>query len=292
MEFLLAVAAAVSYGVSDFTGGVLTRRAHVFVVFLLSQLVSSALLLVAVTLWADAISWPAVGWGVAAGLAGVVGTSLLYQGLAIGRMSVVAPITAVLGAGLPVLFGVAAGERPGPAALLGIAMGLVAVVVITRAPEPPAVQNGTSRGDAVAVRAAARSRQAVLCAFGAGVGFGLFFVLLDHAPVDSGLWPLLGTRISMVSMLGLLVVVRRLSVRVPADMRLRLIGLGVVNTLADLLFLLATQRGLLSLVAVITSMYPAATVALAALVLRERIASRQAVGLLIAAASVALITLG
>jgi drug/metabolite transporter (DMT)-like permease len=271
---------------------VLTRRAHVFVVFLLSQLVSSALLLVVVTLWADAISWPAVGWGAAAGLAGVVGTSLLYQGLAIGRMSVVAPITAVLGAGLPVLFGVAAGERPGPIALIGIATGLVAVVVITRAPEPPATRTGTGRADPLAVRAAARSRQAVICAFGAGVGFGLFFVLLDHAPVDSGLWPLLGTRISLVSLLGLLVVVRRLSLEIPADMRLRLLGLGVVNTLADLLFLLATQRGLLSLVAVITSMYPAVTVALAAVVLRERIAGRQAVGLLIAAASVALITLG
>jgi cytochrome c biogenesis factor len=174
----------------------------------------------------------------------------------------------------------------------GPLLGLIAVVVITRAPEPPSTQTGARRVDPLAVRAAARSRRAVICAFGAGVGFGLFFVLLDHAPLDTGLWPLLGTRISLVSVLGLLVVVRRLSVRIPADMRPSLIGLGVVNTLADLLFLLATQRGLLSLVAVVTSMYPAATVALAALVLRERIASRQAVGLVIAAASVALIALG
>jgi drug/metabolite transporter (DMT)-like permease len=133
VEIILALAAAVTYGVSDFAGGVLTRRAHVFVVFLLSQLVSLALLLVAVTLWAGAVSWPGVGWGAAAGVAGVMGTSLLYQGLAIGRMSVVAPITGVLGAGLPVLFGLAVGERPGPAALAGIVLGLVAVVVITRA---------------------------------------------------------------------------------------------------------------------------------------------------------------
>jgi drug/metabolite transporter (DMT)-like permease len=148
------------------------------------------------------------------------------------------------------------------------------------------------------VRTAARSRHAVLCAFGAGAGFGLFFVLLDHTPADSGRWPLLGIRISFVSMLGLLVVVRGMSLRVPADMRLSLLGLGVANTLADLLFLPATRRGLLSLVAVITSitsitsMYPAATVALATLVLRERIAGRQAAGLVIAAASVALIAVG
>jgi drug/metabolite transporter (DMT)-like permease len=280
VEILLAMAAAVAYGVSDFAGGVLTRRAHVFVVFLLSQLVSSALLLAAVALWADAVSWPGVGWGAAAGLAGVVGTSLLYQGLAIGRMSVVAPITGVLGAGLPVLFGLAAGERPGPAALAGIVLGLIAVVVITRAPDSPAAQTG------------ARSRQAVTCAFGAGLGFGLFFILLERSPVDSGLWPLLGTRISLVGLLGLLVIARRRPVEVPTGMGLSLLGLGVVNTSADLLFLLATRRGLLSLVAVITSMYPAVTVALAGIVLRERIAGRQAAGLIAAAVSVALIALG
>jgi drug/metabolite transporter (DMT)-like permease len=128
VEILLTMGAAVAYGVSDYTGGVLTRRAHVFVVFLLSQLVSFALLLAAVAVWAGPISWPGVGWGVAAGGAGVVGTSLLYQGLAIGRMSVVAPITGVLGAVLPVLFGLAIGERPGPAALTGILAGLVAVI--------------------------------------------------------------------------------------------------------------------------------------------------------------------
>jgi drug/metabolite transporter (DMT)-like permease len=292
MEILLAMAAAVSYGVSDFTGGVLTRRAHVFVVFLLSQLVSFVLLLAVTTLWADVISWPGVGWGAAAGLAGAVGTSLLYQGLAIGRMTVVAPITAVLGAGLPVLFGVAGGERPGPAALTGIVMGLIAVVVITRAPKPAATRAGANPADTLAVQAAARSRRAIVFAFGAGIGFGLFFVLLQRSPLDSGLWPLLGMRISMVASLGLAVAIRRLSVRVPADMRLSLAGLGVVNVLADLLFLLATREGLLSVVAVITSMYPAATVALAAVVLRERIAGRQAIGLVIAAASVALIALG
>jgi drug/metabolite transporter (DMT)-like permease len=292
MEILLALAAAASYGVSDFAGGVLTRRAQVLVVFLRSQLVSSALLLAVVTLWADAVSWPGVGWGAAAGLAGVAGTSLLYQGLAVGRMSVVAPITAVLGAGLPVLVGLATGERPGPAALTGILTGLLAVVVITRTPDPPATRTGTSRAEGAAVQAAARSRQAIVCAFGAGLGFGLFYVLLQRSPVDSGLWPLLGTRISLVGVLGLLVAVRRLPVRTPAGMGLSLVGLGIVNTMADLLFLLATRSGLLSLVAVITSMYPAVTVALAALVLREPIAGRQLAGLVVAAVSVALIALG
>ncbi len=160
-------------------------------------------------------------------------------------------------------------------------MGMIAVVVITRAPNPDPEDT-----------AAARSRQAIICAFGAGIGFGLFYILLARSPVGSGLWPLLGTRISLLASLSLLAAVGRLSVRVPAGMGPSLVGLGVVNTLADLLFLLATRRGLLSLVAVITSMYPAVTVALAGLALRERTARPQLVGLVIAAVSVALIALG
>lgn len=298
MEILLALGAAVSYGVSDFTGGLLTRRAHVLVVLLLSQVVSAALLVAAVALWAGAVSWQGVAWGAAAGLAGVFGTGLLYQGLAIGRMSVVAPITGLLGAGLPVLVGLAAGERPGPAALIGIVTGLAAVVVISLTPEPPppapgpASGTGSNPGGTVAVQAAAHTRQAILCALGAGVGFGLFFLLLERSPADSGLWPMLGTRISLVATLGPAVLVGRLPVRVPAAMSLRLAGLGVVNALADLLFLLATRAGLLSVVAVITSMYPAVTVAMARLVLRERIAARQFAGLVVAAISVVLIALG
>jgi drug/metabolite transporter (DMT)-like permease len=298
MEILLALGAAVSYGVSDFTGGLLTRRVHVLVVFLVSQVVSAALLVAAVVLWAGAVSWPGVAWGAAAGLAGVFGTGLLYQGLAIGRMSVVAPITGLLGAGLPVLFGLAAGERPGLAALIGIVTGLAAVVVISLTPEPPAprtaasAEAGSAPGTTVALSAATRSRQAVLCAFGAGIGFGLFYVLLERSPTDSGLWPMLGTRISLVAALGLAVLVLRLPVRLPAPMGLRLAGLGIVNTAADLLFLLATRAGLLSVVAVITSMYPAVTVAMARMVLRERIAARQFAGLVVAAISVVLIALG
>ncbi|HEX6682538.1 MAG TPA: hypothetical protein VF062_07060, partial [Candidatus Limnocylindrales bacterium] len=119
MEIVLALGAAASYGLSDFVGGVLTRRAHVLTVSLLSQLVSAAVIGVAALLWAGPYSAPGLAWGLAAGIAGIAGTILLYQGLALGRMSVVAPITAVLGAGLPVLFGFATGDRPGTAAIAG-----------------------------------------------------------------------------------------------------------------------------------------------------------------------------
>jgi drug/metabolite transporter (DMT)-like permease len=292
MEILLALGAAVSYGTSDFTGGILARRTHVFVVVLLSQLVGTALLLAAVPFWVAAVSWPAVGWGAAAGLAGVVGTSLLYQGLALGRMSVVAPITGVVGAGTPVLFGLASGERPRPAALAGIVLGLTAVVIISRAPTPSATRIRAHRGEVRSQETRARSRRSVIDAFGAGLGFGLFFILLDRSPEDSGLWPLVATRVSMVASLGLVVAVGRVSVRTPAGTGLRLLGLGVINTVADLLYLLATRSGLLSLVALITSMYPAVTVGLAGLTLRERISGQQLAGFALAAVSVVLIALG
>lgn len=216
MEILLAIGAAVTYGVSDFTGGALTRRGDVVVVILLSQLVSSAY-------WSS--SWP---------------------------------------------------PRPRPCR----GPGSAGEPRITRAPGPPATETGVPR------------HTAILYALGAGVGFGAFFILLERSPADSGLWPLLGTRIFVVAALGLVLAARHLAPRTPSRMGAGLLGLGVLNTLADLLFLLATRRGLLSLVAVITSMYPAATVAFAARILRERIAAQQLAGLAIAAVSVALIASG
>lgn len=283
MEILLALGAAVSYGVSDFAGGALSRTTRVFVVVLLSQLVSSALLLGVVPFWEGTFSGTAIGWGVAAGLAGVSGASLLYRGLAIGRMSVVAPITGVLAAGVPVVFGLAVGERPGPIALTGVGLGLIAVVTISRTPNP---------SESVAVETPLHSREGIVEALGAGLGFGLFFILLERSPVDSGLWPLVGTRISMIVLVGGVVAIGRVSVRLPAGVALPLVGLGFVNVLADLLYLLATRRGLLSLVAVITSMYPAATVTLARLILDERMSGQQLIGLALAAISVALIASG
>lgn len=291
MEVLLALGAAVSYGVSDFGGGALSRTTRVLVVVLLSQLVSAALLLGAVPFWDAQLSGSAIGWGVAAGLAGVTGTSLLYRGLAIGRMSVVAPITGLLAAGIPVLFGLATGERPGPASLTGVGLGLVAVVMITRAPTPSGTTGSATDGGG-SIEITPRSRRGLAEAVGSGTGFGLFFILLERSPADSGLWPLVGSRISMIVLVGSFVVAGRVSVRIPGGVAFGLVALGFANVLADLLYLLATRRGLLSLVAVITSMYPATTVVLARVILNERTARQQVVGLAIAVVSVALIASG
>jgi drug/metabolite transporter (DMT)-like permease len=128
-------------------------------------------------------------------------------------------------------------------------------------------------------------------ALGAGLGFGLFFILLERAPDGSGLWPLAGTRISMVAAVAVLAAVAGSSVRPAAGTVRSLVWLGFINLGADLLYLLATRRGLLSLVAVITSLYPAATVALARVVLDERMVKQQLAGVACAALSVTLIAL-
>ena len=128
-------------------------------------------------------------------------------------------------------------------------------------------------------------------ALGAGVGFGFFFVLLGQAPEQSGIWPLIGTRISMVVSVAVLAVITKSSVRPESEMRRSLLWLGFINLTADLFYLLATRVGLLSLVAVITSLYPVATVALARVLLKERMVKQQVMGAGFAAMSVVLISL-
>jgi uncharacterized membrane protein len=291
VEILLALGAAVSYGASDFTGGFLSKKAAVFVVVLVSQVVSLAVLVAVLPFWEGAFSAEAILWGGAAGIAGVAGASALYRGLSVGRMSVVAPISGVLAAGIPVLVGLSLGERPAPFAVAGVVVGLVAVVAVSRTPNPGPPADATS-SVGKSITEVPRSGRGLLEGVGAGMGFGLFFVLLERSPTDSGLWPLVGMRASMIALVWSVVVIGGLSRALPGGLVLRLGGLGLINVLADLLYLLATRHGLLSLVAVITSMYPAVTVVLARSILREQMDFQQVIGLGLAAASVVLIALG
>jgi len=285
MEIVLALGSAIAYGVSDFTGGVLAKRAHVFNVILLSQLVSCVILVLALPFWDGSFSLEALQWGMVAGVAGMAGAALLYRGLAIGRMGVVAPITAVLAAAIPLSFGLAVGERPGWLSLIGVGIGLVAVVLISSSSEPEEITGGTDG------EPPSSGGRGILEALGAGAGFGLFFILLERAPDGSGIWPLAGTRISMIVAVALLAALTHAPFRPSMGMVPSLIWLGFINLAADLLYLLATRAGLLSLVAVITSLYPAATVALARGFLGERMVKQQLLGMGFAALSVTFIAL-
>jgi drug/metabolite transporter (DMT)-like permease len=270
---ILATACAIVYGTADFFGGLATRRAQVLSVVTLSQLAGLALILGLLPLLPGAYSDPALAWGLAAGLSGAAGLVLFYRALATGVMSVVAPTTAVTSAALPVVFGLAAGERPRAWALVGVALALGSVLLVSQD------KSGGGRG----------SLTSVLVALAAGAGFGGFFILLSMAPHESGLWPLVGARLSSVTTVALLALLTRRTLRPgPGSLHI-IVAAGVLDMAANVLYLLAQQDGLLSLVAVLVSLYPASTLLLANRVLGERLRPVQLGGVLCALASVALI---
>jgi drug/metabolite transporter (DMT)-like permease len=275
---VLALSSAVVYGAADFLGGLASRRTSVFGVVALSQLVGLTALLVLLPWLGGPVSAADLGWGAAAGLAGAAGLVVFFRTLARGVMSVVAPVTAVTAAAVPVLVGLAGGDRIGTWAAVGIALALVAVVLVS-------AESGLS-----ALRAA---RPAALApALLAGSMFGLFFVLLDRTSADAGLTPLVTARIASATLVALLALAGRQSLRVsrPALPLVAVSGLGDMT--ANGLFLLATQAdGQLAITGVLASLYPVSTVVLAQVVLRERLVGAQVVGLLTAATAVVLITL-
>ncbi|MFC4111401.1 DMT family transporter [Nonomuraea zeae] len=273
MTVILATACAVVYGTADFFGGLATRRSQVFSVVVLSQIAGLVLILGLLPLLPGTFGAPALTWGLASGLAGAAGLVLFYRALAMGVMSVVAPTTAVTSAALPVTFGLATGERPAVWALVGVALALGAVLLVS--------QEGSGGRRA--------SLSSVLAALAAGAGFGGFFILLSMAPHEAGLWPLVGARLSSISLVALLAVLARRALKPgPGSLHI-IVAAGVLDMAANVLYLLAQQDGLLSLVAVLVSLYPASTLLLARQVLGERLRAVQVAGVACALVAVALI---
>ena len=279
MAVLLGLAVAVTYGAADFFGGVAAKHSRLAAVVVLSQVAG----LPAIALLAPLVGGTLdAGTAVLAALVGLVsggGITCLYRGLAVGRMSVVAPITAVGAASLPVVWGVATGERPSALALGGVALALLAVVFVSRIP-----------GDE---GAAAGGMQSILLAIGAGIGFGVVFIVLGITGDDAGLYPLLVMRITSVVLLGAGAVATGTFAWPGGGAAWRTIAAaGVLDMTANALYVFGTRAGLLSLVAVLGSLYPATTVLLARIFLRERLGRMQTVGLGLAAAGVVLIAAG
>lgn len=284
MAIVLGVLASITYGCADFLGGLYTRRASVLTVVFVSQLMGTILLAVALPFFLDAgFSSSSVAWGAAAGVGGASGVTLLFRGLATARMSVVAPITGTIAAALPVVVGLALGERPSGLALAGVGLALAAVALVSAGDPSPIGQEAGSEG---ARAATARRRTGIPEALGAGISFGLFFVLLDQAPDDSGLWPLVGARASSLGVIAIAALATGAAFKPPPGTFAGISTSGVFDVAANLFYLLAARRGLLALVAVLTSMYPGTTVVLARIVLKERLARVQLVGLAFAAGGI------
>ncbi|MGW9384957.1 EamA family transporter [Streptomyces globisporus] len=273
---LLALGSSLAYGCADFLGGLGARKAHVLRTVMIAAPASLALELLLWPVLGASFAPATIAWGAASGVASAAAFALLYKTLAIGPMNVLSPITALVSAMLPVGVGLVQGEHLGPAGLLGLPLALAAVVLV-------------SAGHGA--KAARPSRTALLLAFGAGAAIALQLVFLHQAPSDSGVGPLIVGRTvsSAVTLAAAGLMFRRLGAEKPAY------GISaaarVLDSVANLLFLLAARSGDLAVVAVITALYPAGTVLLARSVLSERIYRGQLIGLGTAAVAVSLLAL-
>ena len=295
MAILLGVLVAVSIGSGDFLSGIAARRMRTSVVVALSQFWGLALLgiFVAATDRTLPPAWDHV-LGVFAGCGLVVGICCLVRGLAIGRMSVVAPTAAALGAAVGVIYGFIVGERPGVIAVIGVVLAIAAVVLIAHVAEHHEEDAGARLAHARHI-VASRAQEMVL-ATGAGLALGATQVFLAAASDDAGMWPVVTTRLTAGILAGAFVLSRvRIAGRparlTPGDVRL-LAGYALLDTLGTCLLIEAFRQGLVSLVAPVAALFPAATVLWARLFLDDRMNRGQIVGFGLAAVGLVLIGAG
>jgi uncharacterized membrane protein len=272
MAIVLSLLSAVAYGVSDFLGGIFAKRSSAWQIAVVGQSSSMVCSGVAALFVAGSPTTHDLVFGALAGLGGGFGAAFLYRGLSTARMSVVAPLSGVGAALLPVAVGLATGDRPSVTALVGVVLAFPAIALVSRvADDSPAHRSGI--GDGVL----------------AGLGFGLLFTFLGQVGDGGGLYPLAISQVASVVAVVLTATVLR-QAWLPRDRAAwNAVWMGPLGAGAQGAFLLATQHGLLSVVSVISSLYPASTVLLAAVLLRERIQRWQAVGLVLAALAVGLV---
>jgi uncharacterized membrane protein len=301
MAIVLALCSALAYGLSDFVGGILSRRTSAWSVAVVGQ-TSSALCTALLALFIAGS--PDAGdfrWAVLAGVGSGVGTGFLYRGLSSGRMGVVAPVSAVGAAVVPVLAGTVTGERPSILVWLGILAAMPGIWLVSSTPDDP-VANGLSGGPVVSTGSptgeGGSTTRHVSVAGGlvdgvlAGLGFGVLFAALGQVPDSAGWWPLATCQVvSVPSVVALALVMR--APWVPRDRVVRLAVLtGPLSATATGAFLLAAQFGFLTVAGVLAALYPASTVLLAALFLHERVHRLQGFGLGLCALAVACVAGG
>jgi len=273
---LLGLAAAIAYGIGDFAGAFASRRHTAVTVLLHSYPLGAVLMVAMLPLFPGAVTGHTITFGVAGGLAGLVGVLVMYSLMIVAPMNVISPVTAVLAAMVPVVFGVVVGERPQLAAWFGIGLGIGAVVLVSRTTEDH--PHGRIATHVLAL------------AFVSGLGFGCYFIFLARAGEDSGLWPLVISRIASAVLIVPIAWQRHAFAAIRGRMLAVTLAAGAFDAFANMCFLLATRHGLLSLASVLTSLYPAVTVMLAVGLLHEHTSRVQRVGLGLAAAAIVLIT--
>jgi drug/metabolite transporter (DMT)-like permease len=278
---ILALGSSLSWGLSDFLGGFQSRRHHVIAVLLVSQGLAYLVLVAAVLAGAPTEhDGASTAWAAGVGGLGLIALFAFYRALAIGTMSIVAPISAT-GVSIPVLVGLASGERPGALQVAGILLACAGVVLAAR--EPPSEYAEERRSN----------RASIALALVAAVGFGSFFAGIDKAEETADVaWVLLAARTANVALLVLVTFLVRPRIPTAPPALLAIAAVGLFDLLANLLFVLAAGRGLLSVVGVLGSLYPAITVVLARFVLHERLSRSQNAGVLVTLAGVVALAAG
>ena len=277
MPLIWAGFAALFYGLADYSGSRASRFANSASITFFGQAMAfmgiGVFLLFARTPVMPLESWL---WTTGGGFGGALALVAFYKAMSMGSMTVIAPITAVIGLSVPVIAGVLSGERPSGSAWIGILLATVAVALVADVldrhdiPTPPRV---------------------IWMAVAAGLGFGMIFVCMGNASHDHGVWPLFGQRLVSVPTVAAIALIQTRSISVPKRVILLSIAAGVLDTSANGLYLLATSTGLMSIVSVVVAMYPVATIFLAMTLDHERLHKSQGVGLLLAITSLVLISI-
>jgi drug/metabolite transporter (DMT)-like permease len=262
MAVTYGLCSAASWGIADFSGGLATRRNDVFAVVILSQIIAGALLLlVTLTLTEGVPPYSQLIWGGVAGVAGAMGILALYAGLARGRMGIVSSIAAVVTAVIPILFAFFNEGLPPIVKLIGFGFAFVAVWFLTRSEGHTTVKNDEW-----------------LFPLLAGIGFGVFFICIDHVSQTAILWPLVAVRITSI-LTVLCFILTRQKIEWPQVKQMPMIAfIGIGDTAGNVFFAMATRLGRLDISAVVASLYPAVTVLLAWFILKERLIRRQWIG--------------
>ena len=286
---LIGLASALVFGAADFLGGLAAKRMSAILTTAIGAATGLVILIAALPLLGGRLSTEAVVLGALSGVAGAIAIGLLYACLAIGPMSILSPLTAVVSAIVPLTAGLIRGEQLGTLGLIAIGLALVAVVLVGFVPEKGAVRPRL---------------KGILMAIGAGAGIGAFLIIIDLTPDDSGLVPLVANRaVNAALMFGAVAVIALVArakrgtaegVAPPTVWRTALalaIGCGILDILANIGLLIGLRLGELSVLSVLIALYPAGTIILAAIVLRERIAPVQYAGLALALTASAMLAL-
>jgi len=282
MAAFLAIISAALFGAGDFLGGLASRKTRIFSVIAIAHLIGLFFILLLAPFMAEEFLLNDFFRGAVAGILGLIGIAFIFHALQRGPMTVVAPITSIASAVIPVIWGTAYGENLSSLHIVGICIGLVSILLVSQA-RSEAIQSDKSR--ALPPWLITESLLSGLC-------FAGFYIVIDGTSGSSEPWPLVAARLTSVCCLLAIGIFSNKTFRVSSSVLPLVLWSGILDTVANLTFLMATNRGMLSIVSVLTSLYPATTVILAKWVLKEHLTRIQIFGLFGALTATALIASG